>query len=172
MQLGVIGLGRMGANIVRRLLRNNYECVVFNRSPDKVKQLVSEGAIGTDTLDDFVQKLDKPRVIWLMVPAGDPTEQIVSKLAAKLDSGDILIDGGNSYYIDDLRRAKALATRGIHYIDIGTSGGVWGLERGYCMMIGGSETAVQHLDPILKTLAPGIGTIDRTPGREKDRRYG
>ena len=167
MQLGVIGLGRMGANIVRRLLRNSHECVVFNRSPDKVKQLVSEGAIGTDTLDDFVQKLDKPRVIWLMVPAGDPTEQIVSKLAAKLDSGDILIDGGNSYYIDDLRRAKALATRGIHYIDIGTSGGVWGLERGYCMMIGGSETAVQHLDPILKTLAPGIGTIDRTPGREK-----
>jgi 6-phosphogluconate dehydrogenase len=167
MQLGVIGLGRMGANIVRRLLRNNHECVVFNRSPDKVKQLVSEGAIGTDTLDDFVQKLDKPRVIWLMVPAGDPTEQIVNELAAKLDSGDILIDGGNSYYIDDLRRAKALATRGIHYIDIGTSGGVWGLERGYCMMIGGSETAVQHLDPILKTLAPGIGTIDRTAGREK-----
>ena len=167
MQLGVIGLGRMGANIARRLLRNNHECVVFNRSPDKVKQLVSEGAIGTDTLDDFVQKLNKPRVIWLMVPAGDPTEQIVNELAAKLDSGDILIDGGNSYYIDDLRRAKALATRGIHYIDIGTSGGVWGLERGYCMMIGGSETAVQHLDPILKTLAPGIGTIDRTPGREK-----
>ncbi|PZV09097.1 MAG: decarboxylating 6-phosphogluconate dehydrogenase [Leptolyngbya sp.] len=166
MQLGVIGLGRMGANIVRRLL-GKHECVVFNRSPDKVRQLVSEGAIGASTLDDFVQKLDKPRIIWLMVPAGDPTEQMVNELATKLGSGDILIDGGNSYYIDDLRRAKALLDKGIHYVDIGTSGGVWGLERGYCMMIGGSETAVHHLDPILKTLAPGIGTIDRTPGREQ-----
>jgi 6-phosphogluconate dehydrogenase len=167
MQLGVIGLGRMGANIVRRLLRNEHECVVFNRTPEKVKQLTSEGAIGADSLDDFVQKLDRPRAIWLMVPAGDPTEDMVMELAAKLDSGDILIDGGNSYYIDDIRRAKALQAKGIHYVDIGTSGGVWGLERGYCMMIGGPETAVQHLDPILQTLAPGVGTIDRTPGREK-----
>ncbi|MEH1843144.1 MAG: decarboxylating 6-phosphogluconate dehydrogenase [Nostoc sp.] len=167
MQLGVIGLGRMGANIVRRLLRNNHECVVFNRTPEKVKQLASEGAIGTYSLDDFVQKLDKPRAIWLMVPAGDPTEDMVMELSAKLDSGDILIDGGNSYYIDDIRRAKAIASKGIHYVDIGTSGGVWGLERGYCMMIGGSEAAVKHLDPILQTLAPGLGDISRTPGREK-----
>jgi 6-phosphogluconate dehydrogenase len=167
MQLGVIGLGRMGANIVRRLLRNNHECVVFNRTPDKVKQLASEGAIGAYTLDDFVKKLDKPRAIWLMVPAGDPTEDIVMELAQKLDPGDILIDGGNSYYIDDIRRAKALESKGIHYVDIGTSGGVWGLERGYCMMIGGSEAAVRHLDPMLQTLAPGVGTIDRTLGREK-----
>lgn len=167
MQLGVIGLGRMGANIVRRLLRNKHECVVFNRTPDKVKQLASEGAIGADSLDDFVQKLAKPRAIWLMVPAGDPTEDMVTELAQKLETGDILIDGGNSYYIDDIRRAKALQTKGIHYVDIGTSGGVWGLERGYCMMIGGPEATVQHLDPILQTLAPGVGTIDRTPGREK-----
>lgn len=167
MQLGVIGLGRMGANIARRLLRNQHECVVFNRTPEKVKQLASEGAIAAYTLDDFVQKLDKPRAIWLMVPAGDPTEQMVMELAQKLDSGDILIDGGNSYYIDDIRRAKALQSSGIYYVDIGTSGGVWGLERGYCMMIGGPETAVQHLDPILQTLAPGQGDISRTPGREK-----
>lgn len=167
MQLGVIGLGRMGANIVRRLMRNNHECVVFNRTPEKVKQLASEGAIGANSLDDFVQKLDQPRAIWLMVPAGDPTEDMVMKLAAKLDSGDILIDGGNSYYVDDIRRAKAIASKGIHYVDIGTSGGVWGLERGYCMMIGGSETAVKYLDPILQTLAPGEGDISRTPGRDK-----
>ena len=167
MQLGVIGLGRMGANIVRRLLRNQHECVVFNRTPEKVKQLASEGAIGAYTLDDFVQKLDKPRAIWLMVPAGDPTEDMVMELAQKLEAGDILIDGGNSYYIDDIRRAKALESKRIDYVDIGTSGGVWGLERGYCMMIGGPETAVQHLDPILKTLAPGVGTIERTLGREK-----
>jgi 6-phosphogluconate dehydrogenase len=167
MQLGVIGLGRMGANIVRRLLRNKHECVVFNRTPEKVKQLASEGAIGAYTLDDFVQKLDKPRAIWLMVPAGDPTEDMVMELAQKLEAGDILIDGGNSYYIDDIRRANALESKGIQYVDIGTSGGVWGLERGYCMMIGGPELAVQHLAPLLKTLAPGVGTIDRTPGREK-----
>lgn len=167
MQLGVIGLGRMGANIVRRLLRNKHECVVFNRTPEKVKQLASEGAIGASSLDDFIQKLDRPRAIWLMVPAGDPTEEMVMELAAKLDSGDILIDGGNSYYVDDIRRAKAIESKGIQYVDIGTSGGVWGLERGYCMMIGGSETAVKHLDPILQTLAPGQGNISRTPGREK-----
>jgi 6-phosphogluconate dehydrogenase len=166
MQLGVIGLGRMGANIVRRLLRNQHECVVFNRTPEKVKHLAAEGAIGAYTLDDFVQKLDQPRVIWLMVPAGEPTEDMVMALAQKLDAGDILIDGGNSYYIDDIRRADALRDKGIHYVDIGTSGGVWGLERGYCMMIGGPETAVRHLDPILQTLAPGQGDISRTPGRE------
>lgn len=166
MQLGVIGLGRMGANIVRRLIRNQHECVVFNRSPEKVKQLAAEGAIGAYTLDDLVQKLDQPRAIWLIVPAGDPTENIVMELAQKLDAGDILIDGGNSYYIDDIRRADALRGKGIHYVDIGISGGVWGLERGYCMMIGGSETAVQHLDPILQTLAPGQGDIPHTPGRE------
>ncbi|MBW4442018.1 MAG: decarboxylating 6-phosphogluconate dehydrogenase [Plectolyngbya sp. WJT66-NPBG17] len=167
MQLGVIGLGRMGANIVRRLLRNNHECVVFNRTPEKVKQLASEGTIGTYSLDDFIQKLDKPRAIWLMVPAGDPTEDMVMKLAQKLEAGDVLIDGGNSYYIDDIRRAKALQSKGIDYVDIGTSGGVWGLERGYCMMIGGSEATVRHLDPILQTLAPGQGDISRTPGRDQ-----
>jgi len=167
MQLGVIGLGRMGANIARRLLRNGHDCVVFNRTPDKVKQLASEGAKGAYTLDDFVQKLDKPRAIWLMVPAGDPTEEMLTELAPKLDPGNILIDGGNSYYIDDIRRAKLLEPKGIHYVDVGTSGGVWGLERGYCMMIGGSEVAVKHLDPIFKTLAPGLGNISRTPGREK-----
>lgn len=166
MQLGVIGLGRMGANIVRRLMRHEHECIVFNRTPEKVKQLAAEGAIAAYSLDELIQKLDKPRAIWLMVPAGEPTEQMVNELATRLDAGDILIDGGNSYYVDDLRRADALKARGIHYVDIGTSGGVWGLERGYCMMIGGPEAAVQHLDPILKTLAPGIGTLDCTPGRE------
>jgi 6-phosphogluconate dehydrogenase len=167
MQLGVIGLGRMGANIARRLLRNGHDCVVFNRTPAKVKQLESEGAKGAYTLDDFVQKLDKPRAIWLMVPAGDPTEEMLTELVPKLDPGDILIDGGNSYYIDDIRRAKLLEPKGIQYVDVGTSGGVWGLERGYCMMIGGPEAAVKHLDPIFKTLAPGLGNISRTPGREK-----
>lgn len=167
MQMGVIGLGRMGANIVRQLLQNNHECVVFNRTPEKVKLLTSEGAIGTYSLDDFVQKLNKPRAIWLMVPAGEPTEQMVKELAAKLDSGDILIDGGNSYYIDDIRRANDLMQKGIHYLDVGTSGGVWGLERGYCMMIGGSQMTVQYLDPIFQSLAPGRGNIPRTAGREK-----
>jgi 6-phosphogluconate dehydrogenase len=167
MQLGVIGLGRMGANMARRLVKYGHECVVFNRTPAKVKELAQEGAIGAESLDDFVQKLTKPRAIWLMVPAGDPTEQMVKELAEKLEPDDILIDGGNSYYIDDIRRAKELAPKGIRYLDVGTSGGVWGLERGYCMMIGGDEAAVKHLDPIFKTLAPGIGSIPRTPGREK-----
>jgi 6-phosphogluconate dehydrogenase len=166
MQLGVIGLGRMGANIVRRLLRNGQDCVVFNRSPEKVQQLVEEGAKGAVTLHDFVSKLAKPRAIWLMVPAGEPTEQMVGALAQLLEPGDIVIDGGNSYYIDDIRRAKALAAQEIHYLDVGTSGGVWGLERGYCMMIGGADAIVQHLDPLFKTLAPGRGEIPRTPGRE------
>jgi 6-phosphogluconate dehydrogenase len=166
MQLGVIGLGRMGANIVRRLLRNGHNCVVFNRSPEKVKQLVEEGAKGAVTLHDFVSQLEKPRAIWLMVPAGEPTEQMVEALAQLLEPGDTLIDGGNSYYIDDIQRAKSLAAQDIHYLDVGTSGGVWGLERGYCMMIGGPEATVQYLDPIFKTLAPGRGDIPRTPGRE------
>lgn len=167
MQLGMIGLGRMGANIARRLMRNGHECVVFNRSPEKVKQLVEEGAKGAYTIDDFVQKLSTPRAVWLMVPAGDATEKLVEQLAQKLEPEDIIIDGGNSYYIDDIRRAKELESKGIHYVDVGTSGGIWGLERGYCMMIGGSEAAVKHLDPLFKTIAPGLGSVSRTPGREK-----
>jgi 6-phosphogluconate dehydrogenase len=167
MQIGVIGLGRMGANIVRRLLRNGHDCVVYNRSPEKVQQLVTAGAIGTANVQEFVSQLAQPRAIWLMVPAGEPTEQIVNSLAQLLAPGDIIIDGGNSYYIDDIRRAKELANQSIHYLDVGTSGGVWGLERGYCMMIGGAESIVNHLDPIFKTLAPGRGDITRTPGREK-----
>ncbi|MFI5059692.1 MAG: phosphogluconate dehydrogenase (NAD(+)-dependent, decarboxylating) [Candidatus Acidiferrales bacterium] len=166
MQLGMIGLGRMGANMVRRLQKNGHQCVVYDRSAESVKQLANEGAAGSSSLDDFVKKLQKPRAVWLMVPAGvvDPT---LHELTAKLDSGDIVIDGGNSYYIDDIRRAKELAARGLHYVDVGTSGGVWGLERGYCQMIGGENSIVQHLDPIFKTLAPGRGNADRTPGREK-----
>lgn len=167
MQLGLIGLGRMGANIVRRLLRHGHDCVVYNRTPDKVKQLAQEGAKGAYTLDDFVAKLIKPRAVWLMVPAGEATENMLKELAVKLEPGDIIIDGGNSYYIDDIRRAKELAPLGIYYLDVGTSGGVWGLERGYCMMIGGPEEPVKQLDPIFKTLAPGRGSIPRTLGREK-----
>lgn len=167
MQLGLIGLGRMGANIVRRLLRHGHDCVVYNRTPDKVKQLAQEGAKGAYTLDDFVAKLTKPRAVWLMVPAGEATENMLKELAVKLEPGDIIIDGGNSYYIDDIRRAKELAPLGIYYLDVGTSGGVWGLERGYCMMIGGPEEPVKQLDPIFKTLAPGRGSIPRTLGREK-----
>lgn len=167
MQLGMIGLGRMGANIVRRLMRNKHECVVYNRSLDKVKELQSEGATGTDSLEKFVATLVKPRVAWVMVPAGEVTEQMVLGLSSLMESGDIIIDGGNSYYKDDVRRAKMLAGKGIHYLDVGTSGGVWGLERGYCLMIGGPEIAVKHLDPVFSTIAPGRGDIPRTPGREK-----
>ncbi|MEO0768035.1 MAG: phosphogluconate dehydrogenase (NAD(+)-dependent, decarboxylating) [Cyanobacteria bacterium J06649_4] len=166
MQLGMIGLGRMGANIVRRLMRDGHDCVVFNRTPDKVQQLESEGATGSDSIDDFIQKLEKPRCIWIMVPAGEATEAMVQQLSTKLDAGDIVIDGGNSYYKDDVRRGKVMHKQGIHYVDIGTSGGVWGLERGYCLMVGGDPGAVAHLDPILKTVAPGKGDIDITPGRE------
>jgi 6-phosphogluconate dehydrogenase len=166
MQLGMIGLGRMGANMVRRLMRGGHECVVFDLSADNVKQLAGEGATGSDSLDDFIAKLSKPRAVWIMVPAGGATEKTVNDLAARLDSGDIIIDGGNSYFKDDARRARALQDKGINYIDVGTSGGVWGLERGYCMMIGGPKEAVEHLDPIFKTLAPGRGNIPRTPGRE------
>jgi 6-phosphogluconate dehydrogenase len=166
MQLGMIGLGRMGANMVRRLINNGHSCVVYDRSADSVKQLSGEGATGSSALDDFVKKLEKPRAIWLMVPAG-VVDASIHDLVPKLDPGDILIDGGNSYYIDDIRRAKELKAKGIHYVDVGTSGGVWGLERGYCQMIGGETDIVQHLDPIFKTLAPGRGDIPRTPGREK-----
>jgi 6-phosphogluconate dehydrogenase len=165
-QLGMIGLGRMGANMVRRLLRAGHQCVVYDRSPQTVQELVKEKATGADSLADLVKKLAKPRAIWLMVPAG-VVDQSIAELAPLLEQGDILIDGGNSYYVDDLRRAKELTKKGIHYVDVGTSGGVWGLERGYCMMIGGETAVVQHLDPIFSTLAPGVGDISRTPGREK-----
>jgi 6-phosphogluconate dehydrogenase len=166
MQLGMIGLGRMGANMVRRLLQGGHECVVFDRSEQAVKDLVKDKAIGATSLADLVKKLRKPRAVWLMVPAG-VVDGSISDVLPLLESGDILIDGGNSYYVDDIRRAKELATKGIHYVDVGTSGGVWGLERGYCMMIGGENDVVQRLDPIFATLAPGIGNIPRTPGREK-----
>jgi len=166
MQLGMIGLGRMGANMVRRLQKNGHTCVVYDRSPESVKQLSGEGATGANSLDDFVQRLQKPRAIWLMVPAG-VVDRMIHELVPKLESGDILIDGGNSYYIDDIRRAKELQAKGLHYVDVGTSGGVWGLDRGYCQMIGGENEVVKRLDPIFKTLAPGRGSIDRTPGREK-----
>ena len=166
MQLGMIGLGRMGANMVRRLLRGGHRCVVFNRTPSAVNELVKEKATGSTSLQDLVTKLEKPRAIWLMVPAASVDETIAG-LLPYLESDDILIDGGNSYYVDDIRRAKELAPKRIHYVDVGTSGGVWGLERGYCMMIGGEKKLVQHLDPIFSTLAPGTGDVPRTPGREK-----
>src|SRR5215469_4989132 len=166
MQLGMVGLGRMGANMVRRAMKAGHECVVFDMFPKAVEELTKEKAIGSSSLQDFAKKLGKPRAVWLMVPAA-VVDQTIAGIVPYLESGDILIDGGNSYYIDDIRRAKELAPKGIHYVDVGTSGGVWGLERGYCMMIGGPDKAVQYLDPIFKTLAPGIGNIDRTPGREK-----
>jgi 6-phosphogluconate dehydrogenase len=166
MQIGMIGLGRMGKNMVRRLLRGGHQCVVFNRSPKPVNELVQEKATGSTSLQDLVMKLDKPRAIWLMVPAAS-VDETISALLPHLEAEDILIDGGNSYYVDDLRRAKELAPKHIHYADVGTSGGVWGLERGYCMMIGGENTVVKHLDPIFSTLAPGVGNVPRTPGREQ-----
>ncbi|HEV2224988.1 MAG TPA: decarboxylating 6-phosphogluconate dehydrogenase, partial [Candidatus Acidoferrales bacterium] len=166
MQIGMVGLGRMGANMVRRLMRGGHQCVAFDMNQDNVKQLAGEGATGAASLDDFVKKLNAPRAIWMMVPAGVVNET-VHALSSRLQRGDILIDGGNSYYIDDIRRAKELETKGVRYVDVGTSGGVWGLERGYCMMIGGPDDVVKHLDPIFKTLAPGRGNLSRTPGREK-----
>jgi len=166
MQLGMIGLGRMGANMVRRLIAGGHECVVFDRSAQAVADLAKEKATGAASLQDFVKRLGKPRAVWLMVPAA-VVDQTITDLLPYLESGDILIDGGNSYYIDDIRRAKTLSTKGIHYVDVGTSGGVWGLERGYCMMIGGEDAVVKRLDPIFARLAPGIGNIDRTRGRDK-----
>jgi 6-phosphogluconate dehydrogenase len=166
MQLGMIGLGRMGANMVRRLEKSGHKCVVYDRSAESVQQLAGEGATGASSLDDFIRKLHKPRAIWLMVPAA-AVDATLHELAAKLEVGDTVIDGGNSYYIDDIRRARELSAKGIHYCDVGTSGGVWGLERGYCQMIGGEKDIVKHLDPIFKTLAPGRGNVDRTPGRER-----
>jgi 6-phosphogluconate dehydrogenase len=166
MQLGMIGLGRMGGNMVRRLLKGGHECIVYNQAANAVAELVKEKAVGTTSLADFAKKLSKPRAVWLMVPTG-VVDDVIADLLPYLERGDILIDGGNSYYIDDIRRAKELAVKGIHYVDVGTSGGVWGLERGYCMMIGGDVDVVQRLDPIFATLAPGRGDIPRTPGREK-----
>ncbi len=166
MQLGMIGLGRMGAGLVRRLMRAGHTCVVYDVSRPAVDALARDGATGAGTLDEFVSKLAKPRAIWIMVPAGEITEKTVFDLAALLEPGDTLIDGGNSYYRDDIRRAELLRERGIHYVDVGTSGGVWGLERGFCLMIGGEREVVRRLDPLFATIAPGIGTAPRTPGRE------
>src|SRR5271170_7490448 len=167
MQLGMVGLGKMGANMTRRLMRGGHQLVVSDLSADAVKQLAGEGAGGSSSLEDLVGKLKPPRAVWVMVPAGGPTEQTVQKLAQYMQPGDAIIDGGNSYFKDDVRRAGQFKGKGIHYVDVGTSGGVWGIDRGYCMMIGGPKEAVQRLDPIFKTLAPGRGDIPRTPGREK-----
>ena len=166
MQLGMIGLGRMGANMVRRLIKGGHACVVYDRAADAVKQLEAHGATGTASLAEFVKQLQTPRAVWLMVPAA-VVDKAIADLLPLLEAGDTLIDGGNSYYVDDIRRARELAAKGFHYVDVGTSGGVWGLERGYCMMIGGETDVVRHLDPIFSTLAPGAGNIARTPGREK-----
>jgi 6-phosphogluconate dehydrogenase len=165
MQLGMIGLGRMGGNMVRRLMRNGHTCSVFDLSPDSVNGLVKEGATGSDSMEAFVKSLAKPRAAWVMVPAGAATDATVMKLASLMEAGDTIIDGGNSYFKDDIRRSKKVAEKGITYMDVGTSGGVWGIDRGYCMMVGGPDDVVKRLDPILKTLAPGIGTVDKTPGR-------
>ena len=166
MQLGMIGLGRMGANMVRRLLKGGHRCVVFDRSPKTVNELVQEKAEGSSSIYDLVTKLERPRAVWLMVPAA-AVDHTIAELLPRLEPENILIDGGNSYYVDDIRRTKELTAKRIHYVDVGTSGGVWGLERGYCMMIGGEEQVVQRLDPIFSTLAPGAGSLSRTPGREK-----
>ena len=165
-QLGMVGLGRMGANMVRRLLKAGHQCAVFDESPQAVENQAKEGAVGTSSFADLAKKLAIPRAVWLMVPAA-VVDKTIADILPFLEAGDTLIDGGNSYYVDDIRRAKDLTSKGIHYVDVGTSGGVWGLERGYCMMIGGEKEVVQHLDPIFETLAPGIGNIPRTPGREK-----
>ena len=164
MQLGMIGLGRMGGNMVRRLIKGGHDCVVYARSPQSVAEMVKENATGADSLADLVKKLEKPRAIWLMIPAA-VVDKTITDLLPHLEAGDILIDGGNSYYVDDIQRAKDLAPKDIHYVDVGTSGGVWGLERGYCMMIGGETSVVKDLDPVFATLAPGVGSIERTPGR-------
>ncbi len=166
MQLGMIGLGRMGSNMVRRLMRGGHQCAVFDLIPENVSQLAGEGAKGAKSMEEFVASLSKPRAAWVMVPSGAATETTVLKLASLMEPGDTIIDGGNSYYKDDVRRAGMLKAKGIHYVDVGTSGGVWGIERGYCMMMGGPDEAVDRLDPIFATLAPGVGDIPRTPGRE------
>src|SRR6202167_2995587 len=165
MQLGMVGLGRMGSNMVKRLLNNGHTAVVYDRSAQVVQDLEKQKAVGASSLADFVSKLSKPRAIWLMIPAA-VVDQTIAEIAPHLEKGDILIDGGNSYYIDDIRRSKELEPKGIRYLDVGVSGGVWGLERGYCMMIGGQKEAVEYLDPIFKTLAPGRGDVARTKGRE------
>jgi 6-phosphogluconate dehydrogenase len=165
MQLGMVGLGRMGANLVRRLMRDGHHCVVYDRSAETVQALVQEGATGASSMADFVAKLTAPRAAWVMVPAGDITSQVIDELASHMESGDTIIDGGNSYYRDDIARAKSLSGRGIHLIDCGTSGGVWGLDRGYCLMIGGDDSAVDRLKPIFASIAPGMGSAERTPGR-------
>jgi 6-phosphogluconate dehydrogenase len=167
-QLGMVGLGRMGANIVRRLMRDGHECVVYDVNPDAISELAGEGAVGAESLEDLASKLDAPRAVWVMVPAGDITEKTVNDVAAVLSDGDAIIDGGNSYYRDDMRRSAAVAEKGIDYIDCGTSGGVFGLDRGYCLMIGGPDGAVERLDPIFKTIAPGVESAERTPGRSGD----
>src|SRR5215216_7332874 len=167
MQIGMIGLGRMGANMVRRLLRGGHECVVNDRNPEAVKDLVNEGATGSASLDAFIAKLKPPRAIWLMIPAA-LVDTMLHQLVEVVEAGDMIIDGGNSYYVDDIRRARELKAKGIHYVDVGTSGGVWGLERGYCQMIGGEKEVVTHLDPIFKTLAPGRDAVSPTPGRAAD----
>ena len=167
MQLGMVGLGKMGANMTRRLMRGGHQLVVSDLSPDAVKQLAGEGAAASSSLDDLVGRLSAPRAVWIMVPAGDPTEKTVQGLLSRMQAGDTIIDGGNSYFKDDVRRSKMCAARGVQYVDVGTSGGIWGIDRGYCMMMGGPKEAVQRLDPIFKTLAPGRGDIPRTPGREK-----
>lgn len=166
MQLGMIGLGRMGGNIVRRLLRNGHTAVVFDQNPEAVAALVAEGAVGAASLEELVDKLDAPRAAWVMLPAGAITETTVETLAGLMSADDIVIDGGNSFYKDDIRRAATLREKGLHYVDVGTSGGVWGLERGYCMMVGGDTPAIERIDPILASLAPGLGSVPRTPGRE------
>ncbi len=168
MQLGMIGTGRMGSNMARRLMKGGHQCVVYARKPDVLKELVDEGAVGKSTVAEFVKELARPRAIWLMVPAA-VVDTMIAELVPLLDRGDMLIDGGNSYYVDDIRRAQEMTAKGIEYVDVGTSGGVWGLERGFCMMIGGSDATVTHLDPIFRTLAPGIGSIDPTPGRPPHR---
>jgi 6-phosphogluconate dehydrogenase len=167
MQIGMIGLGRMGGNMARRLTKGGHQCVVFDRNRENVNALAKEGPAPAYSLEELVEKLSAPRAVWVMLPSGAPTEETIVALSKLLESGDAIIDGGNSYYVDDIRRAKELASKGIHYVDVGTSGGIWGLERGYCMMIGGERDVIQQLDPIFATLAPGIGSIPRTPGREK-----
>jgi 6-phosphogluconate dehydrogenase len=168
MQIGMVGLGRMGSNLVRRLMRDGHECVVFDVSPDAVRALEGDGAAGSSSLDDFARRLSRPRVAWTMLPAGEISEGSLHDLADRFEKGDILIDGGNSYYRDDIRRAAEFGERGIHYVDVGTSGGVFGLERGFCLMVGGEREVVSHLDPIFRSLAPGVESAPRTPGREGD----